>query len=45
MFCGGESTQGFAAQNIHIGFVRGAGEIGKPLAVSLTVAAMSTPQI
>ena len=29
----------------HIGFVRGAGEISKPLAVSLAAAAMSIPQI
>ena len=29
----------------HIGFVHGAGQISKPQAVSLTVAAMSIPQI
>jgi hypothetical protein len=45
----GESTSTSGScgtsQNIYIGFVFGAGEIGKPLAVSLTVAAMSIPQI
>ena len=29
----------------HIGFVRGAGEISKPLAISLMAAAVSIPQI
>ena len=43
----GESTSGSCntPRNIHIGFVRGAGEIGSPLAVLLTVAAMTIPQI
>jgi hypothetical protein len=41
----GEGTSGPCnkLQNIRIGFVRDAGEIGKPLAVLLTVAAMSIP--
>jgi hypothetical protein len=43
----GESTSGSCntPRNIYIGFVRGAGEISKLLAVSLTVAAMSILQI
>jgi hypothetical protein len=41
-----ESTSGSSnATKLYIGFVRGAGEISKPPAVSLAVAAMSIRQI